>query len=110
MIPYKMIYLLDQYACTLLYINFVGLYIIRNRSLCTKFIIYAMILYGDQIVRRSFFMAPVGESSQSASRSEKGSLKDVAHLKLLNLHTYRFFSLIKIFHGIEIYGGNEACL
>ena len=28
------------------------------RSLCTKFIIYAIILYGDQIVRRSFFMAP----------------------------------------------------
>ena len=47
--------------CTLLYINFDGLYIIMNspyRSLCTKFIIYAIILYGDQIVRRSFFMAP----------------------------------------------------
>ena len=28
------------------------------RSLCTKFIIYAIILYGYQIVRRSFFMAP----------------------------------------------------
>ena len=47
--------------CTLLYMNFDGLYIIMNspyRSLCTKFIIYAIILYGDQIVRRSFFMAP----------------------------------------------------
>ena len=47
--------------CTLLYINFDGLYIIMNspyRSLCTKFIIYAIILYGYQIVRRSFFMAP----------------------------------------------------
>ena len=31
----------------------------RNRSLCTKFIIYAIILYGDQIVRRPFFMAPL---------------------------------------------------
>ena len=30
----------------------------RNRSLCTKFILYAIILYGDQIVRRSFFMSP----------------------------------------------------
>ena len=28
----------------------------------TKFIIYAIILYGDQIVRRSFFMAPELES------------------------------------------------
>ena len=48
--------------CTLLYINFDGLYIIMNspnRSLCTKFIIYAIILYGYQILRRSFFMAPV---------------------------------------------------
>ena len=27
--------------------------------LCTKFIIHAIILYGYQIVRRSFFMAPV---------------------------------------------------
>ena len=47
--------------CTQLYINFDGLYIIMNspyRSLCTKFIIYAIILYRDQIVRRSFFMAP----------------------------------------------------
>ena len=47
--------------CTLLYINFDGLYIIMNspyRSLCTKFIIYAIILYDYQIVRRSFFMAP----------------------------------------------------
>jgi len=45
----------NRSICTLLYINMTA----RNRSLCTKFILYAIILYGDQIVRRSFFMAPI---------------------------------------------------
>ena len=31
---------------------------IPYKMICTKFLIYAIILYGDQIVRRSFFMAP----------------------------------------------------
>ena len=44
----------NRSICTLLYINMTA----RNRSLCTKFILYAIILYGDQIVRRSFFMVP----------------------------------------------------
>ena len=48
--------------CTLLYINFDGLYIIMNspyRSLCTKFIIYSITSHGYPIVCRSPFMAPI---------------------------------------------------
>ena len=51
-----------QSICTLLYINFDGLYIsswtVRNRSLCTNIIICAIIMYEDQIARISFVMAP----------------------------------------------------
>ena len=50
----------DQYAhyCISILTVCISSWTVRNRSLCTKFIIYAIILYWDQIVRRSFFMAP----------------------------------------------------
>ena len=57
MVSYKMIYSINMR--TTVY-QFDGLYIIMYspyRSLCTKFIMYAIILYGYQIVRRSFLRA-----------------------------------------------------
>ena len=44
---------MDQYAhyC-------ISILTVRNRSLCTNIIIYAIILYEDQIARISFIMAP----------------------------------------------------
>ena len=77
--------------CTLLYINFDGLYIIMNspyRSLCTKFIIYAIILYGYQIVRRSFFMAP-----KIPFGAPLGDLQTMASCFTTNLALYTRFWL-----------------
>ena len=67
----------NRSICTLLYINMTA----RNRSLCTKFILYAIILYGDQIVRRSIFMAPSGAGDRVFS-IERGNVH-FPHLRLL---------------------------
>ena len=78
----------NRSICTLLYINMTA----RNRSLCTKFILYAIILYGDQIVRRSIFMAPargrllhykdVGEE-QAEIKSDRPSWENSSHKDLI---------------------------
>ena len=46
------------------------------QSLCAKFIIYAIILCGYQMVRKSFFMAPADEYSRGINGRDFGKPND----------------------------------
>ena len=115
MIQYKIIYSINMHTTVHQFWWFVyhhEVWTVRNRSLCTNIIIYAIILYEDQIARISFIMAPVPKVyvqliaafTDICASTAWTDLEPILPLKLLeNIYYWLMTHVIHKFYWTKIY-------